>query len=97
MDVEEIRLFRTTIPYIFLSIISAIFMILTPFFTGSAIAATYHTSPGLSNPSIVPRNGIFELTLAEQMDYGTQNNLFFVTVSVTFTSPSNVQTTVGGF
>ena len=97
MNVKEIRLFRTGISYIFLSIISAIFMILTPFFTRSTVAISYHTSPGLSNQSIVPRNGIFELTLAEQMDYGTQNNFFMVTISVTFISPSNTQTTVSGF
>jgi hypothetical protein len=97
MNVEEIRLFRTSIPYIFLSIIFAIFIILTPFFTRNTVAASYHTSPGLSNPSIMPMHGIFELTSAEQMDYGTQNNFFVITVSVTFTSPSDVQTTVDGF
>ena len=94
---EEIRLFRATIQYIILSIIPAIFMILTPSLTRSTIAASYHTSPGLSDPSIVPANGIFELTLAEQIDYGTQSNFFAITLFVTFTSPSAAQTTVHGF
>ena len=58
---------------------------------------TYHTSPGATDPSIIEQNDVFELALAGQTDYGTQNDFFDVDLSVTFVSPSGKSTTVAGF
>ncbi len=58
----------------------------------------YHTSPGLADPGVVPRYGVFELTLAQEADYGEQKNFADVEIRVTFTNPAaDADIPVGGF
>ena len=62
-----------------------------------ANAKIYYTAPFLSNPSKVPLNDVFEITLVKAVNYGTQQNFSDVELEVVFTSPSGRQTTIYGF
>lgn len=60
--------------------------------------ATYATSPGLADALLVPRNGVFELSLVQQADYGPQGNFLDVDIAVTFRHAwSGTEVAVHGF
>ena len=57
-----------------------------------------HTSPHVANPNVIPKNEIFEMTLAKAVDYGTAANFRDVTLSVDFIAPHGGSvTTIHGF
>lgn len=59
---------------------------------------TYATSPGLDDALLVPRNGVFELSLVQQADYGLKGNFLDVDIAVTFRHPwSGAEFAVHGF
>jgi len=57
----------------------------------------YHTSPGLVDPSEVPRYDVFELTFAQPGGYGEQANFFDIDIEVSFIGPTSSAKTVKGF
>ncbi len=63
----------------------------------AAQIVAYHTSPGLSDPGRVPVRGVFEVTFAQQRDYGGQANFDDVAITVDIEGPGGQMATVGGF
>ncbi|UCD30494.1 MAG: hypothetical protein JSV03_08510, partial [Planctomycetota bacterium] len=49
--------------------------------------AVYHTSPGLADPSNVPRYEVFELTFIQPAGYGEQGNYLDIDIEVVFIGP----------
>jgi hypothetical protein len=83
-------------------LIGAIIVVLISSFIAVASQTTmlvkvYHTSPGMKDSNEVLNSGIFELTFAQQADYGGQKNFSDIDIQVTFNAPSGKNTTIGGF
>ncbi|MHC4795491.1 MAG: PKD domain-containing protein [Planctomycetota bacterium] len=57
----------------------------------------YHTSPGLADPSDVPRYEVFELTFTQPAGYGEQGNYLDIDIEVSFIGPVSDIQTVKGF